>query len=376
MKKSLLVISFSDLATDPRVARQLDSLNVDYAITTCGFGAPVRPVARHIRVDASPRPLALKLLAAARLLLRAFEQAYWSHPLVTRAQQRLRGEKFDAVLANDAIALPLALEVAQGAPVIFDAHEYSPEELSDSWRWRLLFRRYTRFLCATYMPRARACMTVCDGIAEAYEREFGVKMAVVDNACPYFDLAPRATVGPIRMIHHGAAMPARRLEIMIETMRHVDERFTLDFMLIPDPGGAYLARLKALSADNPRIAFRDPVAPQRIVPTCAAYDIGLYLLEPVNFNHQHALPNKIFEFIQARLALAIGPSPEMARIVRRHDCGIVSPSFEPRAMAEALNRLTLAEVDRLKANSHRAAQVHHAGQNAARLRAITSSVFA
>ena len=376
MKKSLLVISFSDLATDPRVARQLDSLNGDYAITTCGFGAPLRPVERHIRVDATPRPLALKLLAAARLLLRAFDQAYWSHPLVTRALALLEGGRFDAVLANEPIALPLALRVARGAPVIFDAHEYSPEELSDSWRWRLLFRRYTRFLCSTYLPRARACMTVCDSIAQAYEREFGVKMAVIDNASPYWELEPRPTTWPIRMIYHGAAMPVRRLETTIEMMRHVDERFQLDFMLMPDPGGAYLARLKALAAGNPRIAFRDPVAPLRIVPESTHYDIGLFLLEPVNFNYEHALPNKIFEFIQARLAVAIGPSPEMARLVRRYDCGVVAPSFEPRAMAAALNALTPAEIDRLKANAHRAAKVHHAGENAARLRAIASSVLA
>ena len=136
------------------------------------------------------------------------------------------------------------------------------------------------------------------------------------------------------------------------------------------------ARLKALAAGNPRIAFRDPVAPLRIVPESTHYDIGLFLLEPVNFNYEHALPNKIFEFIQARLAVAIGPSPEMARLVRRYDCGVVAPSFEPRAMAAALNALTPAEIDRLKANAHRAAKVHHAAENAARLRAIASSVLA
>ena len=47
------------------------------------------------------------------------------------------------------------------------------------------------------------------------------------------------------------------------------------------------------------------------------YDVGLYLLPPTNFNQRYALPNKFFEFIQGRLAIAIGPSPEMAKLVER-----------------------------------------------------------
>ena len=54
-----------------------------------------------------------------------------------------------------------------------------------------------------------------------------------------------------------------------------------------------------------------------IVDTIAEYDIGLFILSPINFNYYHALPNKLFEFIQARLAIAVSPSPEMARIVHR-----------------------------------------------------------
>jgi len=38
----------------------------------------------------------------------------------------------------------------------------------------------------------------------------------------------------------------------------------------------------------------------------------------------HALSDKLFEFIQACLADAIGPSPEMARIIHEDSCGIVA----------------------------------------------------
>ena len=86
-----------------------------------------------------------------------------------------------------------------------------------------------------------------------------------------------------------------------------------------------------------------------------AYDVGLFLLPPNNFNYRHALPNKFFEFIQAGLAVAIGPSPEMATLVERHGCGVVAESFEPQALARALQGLTTEKLMAFKDAAHRAA---------------------
>jgi hypothetical protein len=86
------------------------------------------------------------------------------------------------------------------------------------------------------------------------------------------------------------------------------------------------------------------------------YDVGLYLLPPTNFNYQLALPNKLFEFVQARLAVAIGPSLEMARLVREYDCGIVSDEFSPESLARRLNELDREHIDHFKQRSHFAAR--------------------
>jgi hypothetical protein len=60
----------------------------------------------------------------------------------------------------------------------------------------------------------------------------------------------------------------------------------------------------------------------------------------MTFNLKYILPNKFFEFIQARLAVAIGPSVEMKRLVKEWDCGIVAANFEAKSMAAEINRLT------------------------------------
>jgi hypothetical protein len=93
------------------------------------------------------------------------------------------------------------------------------------------------------------------------------------------------------------------------------------------------------------------------------YDIGVYLLEPVNFNFLHSLPNKFFEFIQARLAVAIGPSPEMARLVREYDLGVVADDFSPQALAQCLLGLDLKRIEYYKSQSHKVAHLLSAEQN-------------
>jgi hypothetical protein len=94
-----------------------------------------------------------------------------------------------------------------------------------------------------------------------------------------------------------------------------------------------------------------------IVARASHYNIGLYLLQPTGFNASHALPNKFFEFVQARLAIAIGPSPEMARLVTRFDCGIVATDFKPETLAARMNALTAGEISEYQHAANRAAEV-------------------
>ena len=53
---------------------------------------------------------------------------------------------------------------------------------------------------------------------------------------------------------------------------------------------------------------------------------------------------------RARLCLAIGPSPEMKRIVDQYRCGVVAKDFTPEALAESLRAL-----DRQKVEAYRRA---------------------
>ncbi len=354
--KSVLIISFSVIHSDPRVMRQVRLMEHAYQVTVAGFGRAPDANIEFLALDKPPAGLVQKGIWAGKLLLGAFDSYYWSLPQVRHAVRVLSGRRFDLIVANDISALPLSLHLAQGRPVLMDAHEYSPREFDDKLLWKLLFGRYHHSLCKRYLPQAAAMTTVCQGIAEEYEREYGVPCKVIHNTPLDQKLSPSAVDAErIRLIHHGSAIRSRHLGVMIEMMKHLDARFTLDFMLV-ETDATYMAELRAAAQADPRIRFIEPVAMQDICQRLNEFDVGVYLLTPVNFNHEHALPNKFFEFIQARLAVAIGPSPEMATLLRLYRCGVVADSFDPQALAAVIQQLDAAAVSGFKQASDVAAQ--------------------
>ena len=371
--KTILVISYSNLATDPRVNRQIRWLSEFYQVIAAGLGDPGVPGVRFVSLSHVPpkKSIAARGKSALHLLARQFDSHYWRLPATVKGLEALTGVHADLILANDLEALPLAVRRAGVTPVIFDAHEYAPRQFDNSLRWRVFLQPYFTYLCRAYIPRVAAMFTVCQGIADQYRRDTGVSPVVLTNAPEYHDIQPHLRSAgstdshesaKIRMIHHGAASPPREIERMIAAMRHLDERFELDFLLVPG-SKHYISRLEEMARPDPRIRFLPPVPMRELVPFSSQYDVGLFLVPPTTFNLRHTLPNKFFEFIQARLAVAIGPSPEMARIVMEHDCGVVADDFEPRSFAESVSKLDHEQINRFKLHSHAVARELSAEHN-------------
>jgi glycosyltransferase involved in cell wall biosynthesis len=313
--------------------------------------APPADATRFLALHQRSRAPLRRALSLARLLLRR-------HAAFAGDRYQLAAPgAWDLIVANDADMLPLAFRLATPrTQILFDAHEYAPREFEDRLYWRLFHQAHKTWLCATFAPRVHGFTTVCDGIADEYARVFAVpRPFVIPNAPPRQPGAPRPTPPDrIRLVHHGLASRSRKIELMIDLLRHLDRRFTLDLMLVASEPG-YLEELRRRAGDDPRIRFRAPVPTSEIVAATRDYDVGLFLLPPTNLNYRFALPNKFFEFLQARLAVAIGPSPEMARLVHAHGVGIVADDFDPRSLAWQLESLDAPAIDRLKQAAHVAA---------------------
>ena len=210
----VLIIALSTVSSDPRVMRQVRLLESRYRVTVIGFGSKPDANVDFCCLDRPDPQLLTKLGWALKLLLGLSESYYWSRVEVQAAWQRVRNLDFELVVANDIAALPLAVRVANRRPVLLDAHEYSPREFDDRWLWRLLFGRHYHDLCTRYLPKVDGMTTVCQSIADAYANHYAVTPSIVYNAPPKQDLRPSKIVpGRIRLVHHGATIRSRHLEI-------------------------------------------------------------------------------------------------------------------------------------------------------------------
>jgi hypothetical protein len=99
-----------------------------------------------------------------------------------------------------------------------------------------------------------------------------------------------------------------------------------------------------------------PVAPAELPRVLNRYDVGIFSLPPQTRNHALMLPNKFFDFVQARLAIVFSPSPETSRLINNHSLGAVTKDFSAEALAEALRGMSRDDVARYKANTHAAAR--------------------
>lgn len=350
----LLIVSFSPIASDARVLKQVHLFTPTHEVTTCGFGEAPEGVAHHVRI---PDNLVAWRLSRGLLVARRFEEAQARQEVVAWARTQLRPGGYDVVLADDVETVPLALWLRPVGGVHADLHEYSPRLKESVPRWRLFVQPYMRWLCRTYVTRADSVTTVSVGLAGAYHGEFGIRAEVVTNATPFRDAEPTPVGRPLRLVHSGAALPDRHLEVMVEAMGLTCRDATLDMYLTrTDPAVIEALRSQADALSPRRVRVLDPVPYEELVETLAGYDVGVFSLAPLSFSYKHALPNKLFDFVQARLAVVVSPNPEMAAVVRGHDLGLVTEDYSAASLARAIDALDEDTVAAAKAACHAAAR--------------------
>lgn len=350
-RPQILCISFSDIRSDARVLRQMDVLMRFGDVTTLSYGGRPDGVADHLEIDRRLPSLPQTPSGVAKLALRRYRSVALGAPAVKEALALLGDRAFDLVVANEARALPLSFEVAGSPKIWCDLHEWAPAERTHVLSWRVFVAPFMRWVCATYLPRADASTTINSSIADMYYEQFGVRTAIVRNARPYVPgLSPSPIVdGLTRLVHSGGAVPGRNIEAIIDAVDTLGDGYSLDLFLIPSrQGDAYWQKLRDRIDRSPRTTLHPPVAPDALPAALNPYDLGVFLLPPHTPNHRLMLPNKFFDFVQARLGMIFGTSIETDRLIHEYKLGAVTRGYAAADLVDALREITPAKVTAFK----------------------------
>jgi glycosyltransferase involved in cell wall biosynthesis len=234
----------------------------------------------------------------------------------------------------DTLAAGYLVSKLRNIPLLYDSHEYFTEvpELVDRRRVKRTWERIEGMI----VPRLRAGIAVSDSIAAVYREKYGVDFRTIRNvpvsmepgAFPELrDTYPSA----YKLIYQGALNRGRGIELMIEAMRYIPD--TMLFVVGDGDIRTALQQMVHRLKLTDRVAFPGRIPPGRLAGLTAQCDLGFSLEEDLGLNYRMALPNKIFDYIQARVPVLCSDLPEMASLVEEYGVGEVCRERSPQAIA-------------------------------------------
>lgn len=359
--QTVVSVAHTNLDVDARVQRQLKALSICFNVVCISDGSTKTGWAELRRVPITSdqhEPLGTRRARKCRRILFNWLGLHVKNcsqiPWVRQCVKELSKFDWSICIANDILSLVAASQFPN-RQIVFDAHEFYPR--FKSLTHRSAGEKAAAAILHNCLPGVRGISTVSPGLQKLYHDDFGVTPALIRNCPPWHDIKPTPTKGKrLRLVHHGLFKQSRGISELVEAVKRLNGQHSLDLYLTGNQSTECFRRLRKEVDSVPYIRVMDPVPVPSLITTLNQYDVGVFLLPCTNDNHRYALPNKLFDFIQARLAVAVSPNQDMASLVKTTDTGVIIPGWNTTALAECLSGLTTESVSKFKASSGKAAR--------------------
>jgi glycosyltransferase involved in cell wall biosynthesis len=269
--------------------------------------------------------------------------------------------RFYIVTANDldTLAACYYASIFRNKKIVYDSHEYFtevPELLNNKFA-----KTFWTKLEAHIFPKLKYTSTVCKSIADIYSKKYNVNVKVVRNLPLKKSTALQEAFlkddNKTLIIYQGAVNIGRGIETMIEAMRYIPNAV---FLII---GGGdkedELRQYVSLNKLNDKVQFTGKLHYTKLHQYTCMADLGISLEENMGLNYYYALPNKIFDYIQASTPIIASDLPEIKNIVETYKVGIVIKDRTPHNIANEINNLlnNKERIARIKENQSIAAEL-------------------
>lgn len=254
-------------------------------------------------------------------------------------------------------------------PLIYDAHELYPEisTLNPSQKKRLSKLEHQ------LLPLCDGVITVNAFIAKEMSYRYHIKPPqVILNATQtpaqfsldkkynlfreYFCIAQNEKI----LLFQGWMSKDRGLQTLVQAMKEVPSHIHLVLMGYGEALPELETLVSSLCLEN-RVHFRTVVAQDELLYWTASADVGIIPYQAIDLNNYYCSPNKLFEFIQARIPIIANDLPFLRKIVHDEAIGIVAPLTGCSSYANAIQKVfeLEASVPGFKHRLNAAAKKYH-----------------
>jgi len=307
---------------------------------------PVRRLYRHLRANMVGRLAVLKM-----------EDFY------RKCRRVLQKDRAHVYHAHDLPMLPIACRAARqfGGKVVYDSHELYTESghMSDQ------MRRHWHRIEDDLIHHADAVFTVCISIGEELQERYHIAMpTILRNCCERTPIETsrdllRERTGiagntPI-VLYQGGFARGRGLYNLIHATKYI-EGAAVVFMgwgNIEDD----LRRQVRREGLQDRVFFIPPAPQNELLSWSSSADVGIIPYQAVRLNNYYSCPNKLFEYINAGIAVAASEYPELVRVIDSYGVGRTFNPDSPEEIGRTVDSMLKdrATLDEMKCNAQSAA---------------------
>lgn len=234
--------------------------------------------------------------------------------------------------------------------LVYDSHEF---EIGSNMK-----RNKLQVLAITYLERflIKKCaftIVVNDSIADELQKVYKLKQRpiVVRNIPEYWSVNETVClemrekilenfIDPQKVLlsYHGMVGTGRGIETLIKVIKDYEDACLL--ILGDVLNHKYLESLKQMAVVlgvDKRILFHPSVPIKELWKYVGAAHISMVTIPPVTKSYYYALPNKLFESIQALTPMIISDLPEMKRVIKKYKIGLISAPDDVKEIVRCID---------------------------------------
>ena len=327
--KKIIVSITNDISTDQRVEKVCNTLlNAGYEILLIGKkNENSKPLERNYSTKRISVFFKKGILFYAEFNLKLF------FTLLFTKKNMLLANDLDTLLPNYLVSL------LQRKKIVYDSHELFPEipELVN----RPFAKKIWTVLEKTILPKLKNTYTVCNSIAAFYNDKYATDFKTIINLPTKKEIVK--TTFPFNytdekiILYQGAINVGRGLELMIETMSFLENCI---FVIIGDGDIFESLKEKAITKNlTHKVYFLGRKNPKELHKITPLANLGISIEEDLGLNYRFALPNKIFDYIQANVPILVSDLPEMKSVVLNYKVGEIVTNRDPKKLAHQIENL-------------------------------------